>query len=291
MLLDLVVATMRPAVPELDSRESLATYLGSYTDRIDEKVGIFLGYPKTASEFDIIYERRACERFASASVIKLVIQYALYADYDGDLEKLRTVRSPSRENCVGGSGVLNLFDNPTLTLEDLARAMIAISDNTATNELIDVLGWGRINDSADTLGMSQTALQRKMMVGLEETCLDSGENVHLPNDHPVNVTSPRDCARFFADFVHRETLSCSAYDRMKVPLRNRNFTEMFPRYIPSEIELCHKTGFLPTAALDTGVLFADNPLVFSVFVDQTSRDSDGADIIAEIGDAVYTFLQ
>jgi beta-lactamase class A len=130
-----------------------------------------------------------------------------------------------------------------------------------------------------------------MMAKFGERKFNKSDIINPPDDQVNNVISPYDCALFFADLVHQETLSNSAYNRMKVPLFNQKHTHMFPKYLPHDSEIAHKTGSIPSIALDTGVLFVDRPLVFSVAVSQVEHSSDGADIIGEIGDIVNRFVQ
>ncbi|MFB9805860.1 serine hydrolase [Haladaptatus pallidirubidus] len=224
--------------------------------------------------------------------MKLPVLYALYERYDGRLDSLAESCPLDPENRVGGSGVLHLLD-ATPTIEDLARAMIATSDNAATNQLIDLLGMAAVNDSAAKLGMGNTRLARKMMTTLEATNFEAS-GIHVPEDEPANVTAPFDCARFFADIACEATLSADAYERMRIPLSAQKDTSMIPRYLPYENDAAHKTGWLPTAALDAGLLSVpdgDTPLAFAVFADNVPHGADAADAIAEIGDAVFSWLR
>ncbi len=283
---------MRPEPPAIDSRDELADYVAGYADEIDGELGVFLGFPYGPDEFDVVYARNATRKFRSASVVKLPILYALYDQFDGRLADLEESRPLDPENRVGGSGILHLLD-ATPTTEDLARAMIATSDNAGTNQLVDLLGMSAVNDAASRLGMERTRLARKMMTTLEDTDFEES-GVRVPEDEPANVTAPLDCARFFADFACEATLSTEAYRRMRVPLSAQKDTSMIPRYLPYETEIAHKTGWLPTAALDTGLLPVpdrDEPLAFAAFADEVSHGADAADAIAEIGDAVSAWLR
>jgi beta-lactamase class A len=193
---------------------------------------------------------------------------------------------------VGGSGLYHLLGDVKPSLRDLARAMISISDNTATNELIDYLGFETINDQAEQLGMAETQLRRRMMVSLGDNDLTPQFEV---DDGPANTVAPKDCARFFSDLVREETLSPDAYDELRIPLEEQKYVSNFPRYLPFETHIEHKTGSLPSAALDTGLIVAsgateDRPLLYAMFVDQMDQGADGADLIAELGVAVYAWL-
>ncbi|WP_435155229.1 serine hydrolase [Haladaptatus sp. DFWS20] len=256
------------------------------------ELGVFLGFPHGPDEFDIVCARNDTRKFQSASVVKLPILYALYEQYDGRLSDLAESCPLDPENRVGGSGILHLID-ATPTVEDLARAMIATSENAATNQLIDLLDMAAVNDSAAKLGMERTRLARKMMTTLEDTDFEES-GIRVPEDEPANVTTPLDCARYFFDLACEATLSPAAYERLRIPLSAQKDTSMIPRYLPYETDVAHKTGWLPSAALDTGLLSVpdrDAPLVFAVFVDGVSHGADAADAIAEIGDAVFSWLR
>ncbi|MFH5799832.1 serine hydrolase [Haladaptatus sp. CMAA 1911] len=297
---------MRPETPAIDTRDELSAVIAEYGETVDGRLGVFLGFPSGPDEFDIVCSRDETRVFQSASTVKLPVLYALYEQYDTE-DRLAELDRPcplSPENRVGGSGLLHLLD-ATPTVEDLARAMISVSDNAATNQLIDRLEMATINDAAARLGMDRTRLARKMMTTLEETeCEES--DVHVPTDEPTNATTPLDCARFFADLVCERTLSPAAYERMTVPLAEQKDTSMVPRYLPYETDVAHKTGRLPTAALDAGFLSVpsrNRPLVFSIFVDEVGdteseerratpdTGADAADAVAEIGDAVFSWLR
>ncbi|USZ69995.1 class A beta-lactamase-related serine hydrolase (plasmid) [Halorussus salilacus] len=293
---------MRPDRPEVETDADLAAHIDSYAGTLGGRLGVFLGFPRGPDDFEVVYRSNAEATFASASVIKLPILYALYETYDGRLDELTRRREITPENRVTGSGLFHLLDDPDPSLEDLARAMIAISDNAATNELIDEVGMERVEESARDLGMTDTRLRRKMMATLGDNDLPvTGE---WPEGEPANATTPLDCARFFADVVHEATLSSAAYDRLVVPLEEQKYATAFPRYLPFETPVAHKTGSLPTAALDTGYVSlpdgdaevgaadpGDPPLVFAVFADRLENGGDGSDALAEIGEGVYEWLK
>jgi beta-lactamase class A len=284
---------MRPETPTIEDRAQLQNYIHERSTEIEGRLGIFIGFPESDDSFDIVATINPETAFASASVIKLPILHALYDRHQDDLAKLSEPHGLKDRNCVGGSGLYHLLGDVKPSLRDLARAMISISDNTATNELIDYLGFKGINNQAELLGMTETKLQRRMMVSLSDNDLMSKLEI---NGEPANTIAPKDCAQFFSDLIQEKTLSTEAYDELRIPLREQKHVSIFPRYLPYETHIEHKTGSLPTAALDTGLIVAggaaeDRPLLYAVFVDQMDQGADGADFIAEIGDAVYAWLK
>ncbi len=285
---------MRPTITTVDSRSNLVEYVDGYAAEVDGRLGVFLGFIEGPDSFDVVYEHRSSLAFESASVIKLPIIHALYRRHQGDLAGLGATQGLKPRNRVGGSGLFHLLADPTPSLRDLARAMIAISDNGATNELIDYLGFGSINETAETIGMTDTQLRRRMMVTLEDN--DLGPRRNLPTDGPANTVSPRDCAAFFADVVTEKTLPSEAYEDLRTPFREQKYGDHFTRYFPYDTHVEHKTGWIPSAALDAGIVVkgratTDRPLVFAGAVDRANHGADGADVLAEIGDATHAWLR
>lgn len=277
---------MRSVSPAIEDRAALDAYVEDCATRSNGRLGVLVGYPTgpAYADFDVVVSRQADRPYASASIIKLIVLRALYGRYGPSLDALDERRTISEQNRVGGAGVLHLFDSPEPTLRDLARAMIVISDNAATNELIDHLGMRAINETAADLGMTDTRLGRKMMTTLEPDDDTDGDAV----DAPVNTTSPRDCATFFAALCHGRSQSEVARAEQRGMLRNQKDESMFSRYFPYECTVAHKTGWLPDAALDTGLVEADaeRPLFFAAFCDRAENGGDATDIVAAVGAAV-----
>ena len=89
------------------------------------------------------FTRLADQAFPTASSIKIAILYELYAQAEQGRVRLDDVRPLTDATRVGGSGVLQELQSPALTLVDYATLMVMVSDNSATNLLIDLLGQGR----------------------------------------------------------------------------------------------------------------------------------------------------
>jgi beta-lactamase class A len=101
--------------------------------------------------------------FPTASTIKIAILYELYRQADEgrlDLDEVRPLPAGAR---AAGSGVLGELRAPALTLRDYATLMILVSDNSATNLLIDTVGMDRVNARMRALGVEGLALRRRMM--------------------------------------------------------------------------------------------------------------------------------
>jgi beta-lactamase class A len=316
----------------IDSRAALENRLETIAGDLDGRLGAFVGIPRDIDEFDAVYRRRARETFPSASVIKVLVGYALYREYDDALEVLDRPHGIAPENRVGGSGVARLFD-ADLSLADLHAAMVAVSDNAATNELIDHLGTAAINEAAADLGLEATTLGRKMMETIDEAGLEGNEasggaadsdgdaapetGTGSSPDHstdPTNAISPRDGADLLAELLYGDRLTERAYGAQLEALRAQNGVWLFHRYVPESWTLAHKSGCLPDATLEVGVVFRGpvnrgagsgddggsppgdrsrgpgSPLVFAVCCDHLESRGDGADAIAAVGDATRRWI-
>ncbi|TWT48828.1 hypothetical protein Pla111_06040 [Botrimarina hoheduenensis] len=105
------------------------------------------------------------EVFTQASAIKIPILWELYSQAEEGLLALHETLPVSLASGVGGCGVLQQFTPGAsrIALGDLAVLMIVLSDNVATNLLIDRLGMQRINDRLASVGLEQTRLRRVMI--------------------------------------------------------------------------------------------------------------------------------
>jgi beta-lactamase class A len=118
--------------------------------------------------------------FPQGSTIKIPLLIELYRQ-DGTGQLKLTTRVPVRQaDRTGGDGLLlNLGDGTSeLSLGDLAMFMITVSDNTATNMLIDRVGMDRVNALTRELGVPQVKLQRKMIRPKESAA--GNENIATP---------------------------------------------------------------------------------------------------------------
>jgi beta-lactamase class A len=130
--------------------------------------------------------------FPQGSAIKIPVLVELFRQAEAGglrLEERLPVRAADQ---AGGSGVLQHFGDATsqLSLGDLAVLMIVLSDNTATNLLIDRVGMEAVNRTMRELGFPGTRLQRKMIRPRESA---RGQE---------NLSTPREAAELMAR-IHR----------------------------------------------------------------------------------------
>ena len=183
----------------------------------------------------------------TASIIKLpiLVHAALLVD-TGELNwEQRVPLDPSA--VVPGMGVLRYLDaGITPTLRDLCVLMTIISDNTATNMLIDMLGIDQINARIVALGMTQTRLNRKVFSPNTPECLPWG----------LGVTTARDTVNLLQTIVTGQIGAPSTNQFLRDTLARQLDRVGFPRGIPSGWSYAGKTGSDDDLRNDCGILTA-----------------------------------
>jgi beta-lactamase class A len=168
--------------------------------------------------------------FPAASLAKLCIAVELFRRVDlgqFDLsERLDTADEPR----VGGGGVLDYLDPTTrLTLHELCFLMIAASDNTAANFLLDLVGMGEVNETMRRLNLASTRLERHFM---DFSVRARGHD---------NVTSAKDIAGLLA-MAHTDSFPGAGGFRKL--LQGQQLADDLRAWLPVSAELGHKTGAL-----------------------------------------------
>jgi beta-lactamase class A len=225
----------------------------------------------------------------TASVIKLTILYdaleqirAGKASWD---EKLTLTRAEQ----VPGSGVLLFFDTPLpITLKDALTLMIVMSDNTATNLVIDRLGIQNIDAQIQALGLKDTWLYKRIMLP------PTGPMPADQKQFGLGKTTAREMASVMTKFV---TCNLGPYtgpgvgapvqplcDAAMHMLENQFYRDGLPRYLdPSGYKIANKTGALDHVRNDVGVVYTKTgPIVMSEYTYDNSDTGWTSDNTAEL---------
>lgn len=197
---------------------------------------------------------RADEVFPSASVIKVPILVELLAQAEAGELRLDDRVVLQDADKVPGSGVLSmLHEGLELTLEDLAHLMITVSDNTASNLLIERLGCDRINQRLAALGYSKTQLQRKFY------------DFEARGKGLDNWATAGELANLLVRIEQRVVVSASACEKMLAIMRKQQFDGKIPKLLPPDTPVANKTGSISTASHDIGIIYAPaGPLALAV---------------------------
>lgn len=204
---------------------------------------------------DPIAAIREDTRVVSASTIKVMILCCALQDVLEGKYALDQFIPITPDNFCGDTGVfVPEYRTDGATLWEHLYWMTVCSDNTATNTVISLLGCERINAYCESLGLTASCVQRKM---LDWNAIREGRN---------NYTSPIDQYRIYKMLFHGEILSeelrAVAVDFLS---RSRSFEGLL-RYIPDPVEVWRKPGGLDHLDHDAGViLLKDRPYFLGIF--------------------------
>ncbi|WP_243355667.1 serine hydrolase [Bacillus litorisediminis] len=221
------------------------------------------------------------EIFLSASLIKIPILIAGYRQVEQKIiDPAEIIHVPKQEK-VGGSGVIASFSDPVrVTVQDLMTLMITVSDNTATNMLIDLIGLDVIQSCIKDLGLKYTQLNRKLMD------LESKEK------GIENITCASDIACCLKTIHQASFLSHNSSQAILSIMAQQQFTHKLPAYIDAEkVKVYNKTGELDRAEHDCMIITAGEKTAYiAVLTDQLEHNETGRQAIRQIGKYVYECL-
>lgn len=186
---------------------------------------------------------RPDEVFPAASVVKVPILLELYRRFQsGELDPGTRVAVRARD-MVRGAGILfELHPGLRLSLRDLAHLMIVVSDNTASNLLLDHLGLPAIHALLNRLGATRTTLNRRFM--------------HPPGPTGDNVTTAADCARILRALWEGRVLQGAWREEALEILRRQQYREKIPMMLPLGAVVANKTGELDGVRHDMAIVEA-----------------------------------
>ncbi len=215
--------------------------------------------------------------FPAASTIKLPILIAFFQDLDAGKVSLDETLVMRRNLITGGSGEMQ--DRPTGTkfsARETVTKMITISDNTATNMIIDRLGGiARLNQRFRSWGLQDTVIRNL-----------------LGDFRGTNTTSSKDMARVLALVANQKLLSPSSREQVLDILRNTVTRTLLPAGLGSGADIAHKTGDIGFLIGDAGLITMPNGKRYlaGIYVKRPYNDSRGRDFIRQVSRLVYNYL-
>ncbi len=185
------------------------------------------------------------QRFPAASLAKIPILVEVARQVEFGMLAWDTRYAIANEAYAASSGVLADLDaNLHPTLRDLAYLMITISDNTASNVLLDIVGTEAVNVTMHQLGLYETRIERHFMDN--EARRAGRENWTTAGDMALLLSF------FCADLL-------PGRDEMLKMLLRQNDDGTIPAYWNAETPYAHKTGELAGIVHDAGILYPPYP--------------------------------
>ncbi len=144
-----------------------------------------------------------------ASVFKIGVALELARQYSsGELDPLRRVRVSVDDHVMGPTGLSGMLDEADLSLRDLSYLMMTVSDNTATDVIMNLVGLERVNATLRTLGLEQTVLEgdcRHLLGSLLEDLVLTPEEALAPKISELDPQRLRACRALKAEATTRST--------------------------------------------------------------------------------------
>ena len=220
------------------------------------------------------------KKVLSASMIKLLILAELMKKIFENKFSLSDTVMMANFMKIGGDGVLKeLNTGHHFTLKELATLMIIISDNQATNILIDFLGMENINQLGKELDLKETFLGRKMM---DAEARKKGYD---------NYTCADDISLLLKLIYQEKLINKEASQLILDILLRQQQGERLQRYLPSDIKIAHKCGDLDNLENDGGIIWLGDRAYILVVLTNGMPNLQCKQTIGKISKFVYDKME
>jgi len=300
--------------------KALRRKIASIVDRVDGQMGVAILDVLSGDEIGVSEEIL----YPMASVCKTPILVEAYRQVDRCKLALEDRVEVTRSSRVAGSGLLNYCSeglNPTVS--DLVLLMIVVSDNAATDLVLQRVGGpAKVTATMRKLGLNGITLDRtiKALIKAVHAKIDPAAakldyfkfQERLEGDHALaerfrdpervftavheateglDIATPRDIARLYGQIQRAECASAESCAAILKTLERQQLRGRLPRNLPAHTRCCHKTGTLGDGNVcnDTGLIYVgERPIAVAVLskdVKQEAQETNSA--IARIGRTVY----
>ena len=270
-------ALAQPAAPVAEKQQVLWQKLETSIGEIDRGLDGAMGVAIVDLTDGHKYLLHANDVFAQASSIKICVLAELYRQVQQGKVKLTDLYTVNASDLVPDSDIMNgLTPGVTrITLRDLATMMVAVSDNSATNVLIDRVGMDNVNSLLDSLGLSHTRLRRKMM------------DVKAAAEGRENISTPAEMMSLLEALYRGKVLNKEMTDDFFKMLSTHK-DSWIPRLLPDDLKIANKPGALEGVRNDSGVVFVEKrPYIVCVMTTYLHRERDGEDAISNVSLAAW----
>jgi beta-lactamase class A len=232
----------------------------------------------------------ADEPMPTASLIKLPVMLELYQQAEEGKVKLTDRVTLRNDDKVPGSGVLtnHFSDGTTFSLRDACRLMIAFSDNTATNLVLDKIGIMPVNKRMEAWGYPNTKINAKSFRGSTTSVAPD-----RTKKYGLGSTTAREMISILEDLETCKHCRPVVKQIILNHLRKCDDKDKFPRFLPDGVDIAHKSGSVSRSRTDAGIMHLPSGAVaLCVLSDENEDtrwkpDNAGNVICAKVAKEVY----
>ena len=265
-----------PETPQEVLRARLELEIRTIADGVDGVVGVTILDLTTSERFAL----RGDTVFTQASAIKLPVLVELFRQVEQERYGLDDLVTLEKDDIVPGSGVLQRLTpgSVTMTLRDVATLMVTVSDNTATNMIIDRVGMENVNETMARLELPHTKLQRKMMDS--EAWLADRENLSTPNEQ----------ARLL-ELIHRGDVLNDASRKELLHILSIPKSSRIRTLLPRGTRVAHKTGTVAGVVVDVGIVYLEGrPFIIAGMANWLVDGPEAERALEQIALAAYQYF-
>ena len=218
--------------------------------------------------------------FAQASAIKIpILMEVLKQAHEGKF-KLTDKHWVEKKYQAAGSGILGeLGDRTTqMSVEDLCVLMILLSDNTATNMLIDLVGMKNVTGTMASLGCKQTKLQRRMM---DTAASARGEE---------NVSTAADAAKIMRLLYEKKFVNREVSEHVLAILRKDKPGDV-KASLPAGVRVAFKPGAVPGVATEWAIVELEHRPYIVVLMGAYGKGEEFKAAFRDAAKTAYEFFQ
>jgi beta-lactamase class A len=231
----------------------------------------------------------AADPMPTASLIKFPVMVETYRQAEAREVDLGKTLTLTKADKVPGSGVLtyHFSDGATFPLVDAVHLMIAFSDNTATNMVLDQIGLKSTAETMERMGYPNTKIHSKSFRR------DTSVFPERSKQFGLGSTTAAEMVRLCEEVWNKKVVSPSACEAMLKHLRACDDKDKFPRFLPQGTKLAFKTGSVDEIRTAAGVIECDRgPVALCVMTKDNEDkryhpDNAGNRLCADVARAVF----
>ncbi len=241
----------------IPQHNNAAKTISSIVSELEQQFCLTLCFAMKNLQTGTVLQHNPHEPCKSASIIKLpILVHIAMAVYEGELNWYQPILLNEAEK-VAGSGVLSqLCAGLELTLKDVCMLMTIVSDNTATNMLIELLGKSVVNQRMRKLGLQKTTLFRKAYSPDNEESKLFG----------LGVTTPDEMIRLLTLLHSSDHIPAAAAMSVVEFLKRQQCRDSIPRFLSDTWGYAGKTGALDSVRNDVAIVTSPEGVNYALAV-------------------------